>query len=202
MSGQFPVSPVPKTVDVESEQYAFVGTSNTGRRHARKLGGHLWRLALKFPPMFIDTFAPIWGFQMENDASETFLYQYPLDNRGVGLTTETTAKVNAPGGVAAGATSFAIDGLGINTVDKFKIGDFFTVSSSAKVHQITRNSDTDALGNTVVTFRPETIDNFADNDAVVVNKPSFSVAFINTIQKFNTSNPKKYRYEAELEESL
>jgi len=202
MSGTFPATPVPRTVDVESDQPVFVGRSNSGRRHARKIGAHLWRINLKFAPMFQPTFSKIWGFQMKNDLSEVFFYQYPLDNQGVGLDTETTVRVNQVGGVPAGATSVPLDGLAPSVVDKFVIGDFFTFASSAKMHQVVDNANTDATGATVLTFRPETVDDLPDNDLLTVNQPLFQVAFENPLQRYKTSNPEIYRYEADLIEAI
>jgi len=202
MSGQFPVSPGPKDIEWESFQPVFSKTSSSGRRHARKLAGHLWRLVLNFDLMRQSQAAPFMAFYLKNDASEKFYYQWPRDNKGVGLTSETTAAIDAVGGVVAGSASFVIKNLTPNVVGKFKAGDWINIASTEKVHMIVDDADTDALGKVTVTVKPETIDAFTDNDSVTVNKPNFSVSFIGPVHKFKTGSDGVYRIEANLEESL
>jgi len=202
MSGTFPTSPVPRSIDVISDQPVFVGRSNSRRRHARKVDGHLWFINVKFPPLRGALLMSLWSFQMKNDQSEVFQFQYPLDNQGVGLADETGVLVNQLAGVLAGATSVPLDGLTPNITNKFMAGDFITFGASAKMHQVVDNANTDATGATVVNIRPETIHDLSNNTPVVVNKPSFTVAFKNPQQEFKINPADIYRFEFQLEEAI
>jgi len=120
VSGVFPAAPF-ATTGLISEHRTLVSVAQSGRRQARKVGGHRWRFTAKFAPMTREEFAPILAFVVAQEgAFGTFEIVLP--------------ELATPRGVATGApiyiTSLVVDG-GFSTGLYWALGPGWSIGSGA-----------------------------------------------------------------------
>lgn len=199
MSGQFPVSPVTRTVKVESNQPSLNSTSDSGKRQSRNAGGHLWLIDLKFPEMTRETFAPIEGFIMLQDGGVgEFTYILPTKKDALGV---WGTVVSVLGAQLADDNTIIVDGLNVSVTDVVKAGDILTFSSHSKVYMIVESSNSDAGGGGSLSIRPPLIQDIADNEVITFTNVAFTV-YADEVLEYKVSRQGFYTYSVKLIESL
>ena len=223
MSGNFPTSPGPASFALTSKLGTVTGMSESGKRQARLVGGHIWEIRLTYGTMPQAKWSPMDAFIMLQDGNvDSFDYTYPIDNQGTWI--DETPVVN--GVVSAGATSINFDGLtaGVTTI---VAGDIFRPDGHDKVYKVvtggTAGADSDVLKSDGTGFillndgtshilmnesrqvtcevRPAFIEDVADNETLSHTDVQFRMS-IKGVHKFNASAPNFYTYVLDLEESL
>ena len=69
MSGLLPRDVTFATLGLTSNTQTLVDYSKSGKRQARKYGGHKWSLTAKYPPMVKTDFDPVYAFLMQQDGA-------------------------------------------------------------------------------------------------------------------------------------
>jgi 3-dehydroquinate synthase class II len=121
--------------------------------------------------------------QKQKGSFEDFTIQAPLDNLGASKG-ETDILVN--GSHTAADASIALDGFTANTTGALKAGDLIKFANHSKVYMVQSDIDSNSSGELTVLISPNLVAALADNEAVTVNKPSFTVYLENNEIMYST----------------
>tara|TARA_E500000305_G_scaffold106956_1_gene106275 strand:- start:317 stop:916 length:600 start_codon:yes stop_codon:yes gene_type:complete len=192
MSGSFPSSPEPSSINIKSNQTTMVSVSISGRRQARQLQNQRWSMEVGFPPMTRSEFAPIMAFIVsQRGKKESFQFTPVIVDDALGVETGT---VLVNGVHAVGDTTIAMDAFAADGSGRFKAGDFIKFGGHNKVYMVV--SDVTSSSNAAtVTIEPPLTTALSDNDTVVYDSVPFTVALSNDIQEFGIPSDAFFRYE-------
>jgi len=192
MSGSFPSSPEPSSINIKSNQTTMVSVSISGRRQARQLQNQRWSMEVGFPPMTRAEFAPIMAFIVkQRGMKESFQFTPVIIDDALGVETGT---VLVNGVHAVGDTTIAMDAFAADGSGRFKAGDFIKFGGHNKVYMVV--SDVTSSSNAAtVTIEPPLTTALSDNDTVVYDSVPFTVALSNDIQEFDLPSDAFFRYE-------
>jgi len=200
MSGQFPTSPVPMSVNIASDQATIVSTTVSGRRQARQIDGQKFKLTSKFPVMSRVEFAPIKAFVMKQRSQlNTFTFIPPTISNAQGLAS-TVISTNAS--ITAGAITGTVDGMTISTNGILKAGDYFRFTGQTKVYMAVDDLDADGSGEGTLTFEPPLRTTVADNTIIIYDNVDFTVGLNGDIQEYSIGVTNYFQYEIDLIEIL
>lgn len=184
MSGSFPTSPKFSALQFSSTNPSLINQSLSGKRQVRQIGSQYFSFTVAMPPMKYDDSMTVFAFLTKQKGSyETFTIQYPTDNRGAGKS-ETDILVN--GSHSASDGTIAVDGFAASTSGVLKAGDLIKFANHSKVYMVQADCDSDGTGATTVLIEPSLVTTLADNEAVTVNKPSFTVYLTSSDILFST----------------
>lgn len=171
MSGAFPTDPNFRSLQFKDNRPILLNQTLSGKKSARQIGSQYFSFTVQMPPMKQTKAQEIFAFlQKQKGGYENFTIAAPLDNLGASKD-ETDIVVN--GVHAVSDNTIAIDGFS-QTTDALKAGDLIKFAGHSKVYMV--ESDVDASGGAAtVTISPNLVAALADNEAVTVNKPSFTV---------------------------
>jgi len=130
------------------------------------------------PPMQQSDFQAFHAFLIKQKGSfSTFTFEYPLENQGADKA-QTDILVN--GALSIGSNSIAMDGFTNSTTGVLKAGDLikFAGSGHTKVYMVTADTNSNGSGQASVSIEPPLQVAIANDEAVTVNKPSFTVALV------------------------
>ena len=192
MSGSFPSSPEPSSINIKSNQTTMVSVSISGRRQARQLQNQRWSMEVSFPPMTRSEFAPIMAFIVsQRGKKESFQFTPVIIDDALGVETGT---VLVNGVHAVGDTTIAMDAFAADGSERFKAGDFIKFGGHNKVYMVV--SDVTSSSNAAtVTIEPPLTTALSDNDTVVYDSVPFTVALSNDVQEFGLPSDAFFRYE-------
>ena len=192
MSGSFPSSPEPSSINIKSNQTTMVSVSISGRRQARQLQNQRWSMEVGFPPMTRSEFAPIMAFIVsQRGKKESFQFTPVIVDDALGVETGT---VLVNGVHAVGDTTIAMDAFAADGSGRFKAGDFIKFGGHNKVYMVV--SDVTSSSNAAtVTIEPPLTTALSDDDTVVYDSVPFTVALSNDIQEFGIPSDAFFRYE-------
>ena len=192
MSGSFPSSPEPSSINIKSNQTTMVSVSISGRRQARQLQNQRWSMEVGFPPMTRSEFAPIMAFIVsQRGKKESFQFTPVIVDDALGVETGT---VLVNGVHAVGDTTIAMDAFAADGSGRFKAGDFIKFGGHNKVYMVV--SDVTSSSNAAtVTIEPPLTTALSDNDTVVYDSVPFTVALSNDVQEFGLPSDAFFRYE-------
>ena len=192
MSGSFPSSPEPSSINIKSNQTTMVSVAISGRRQARQLQNQRWSMEVGFPPMTRSEFAPIMAFIVsQRGKKESFQFTPVIIDDALGVETGT---VLVNGVHAVGDTTIAMDACAADGSGRFKAGDFIKFGGHNKVYMVV--SDVTSSSNAAtVTIEPPLTTALSDNDTVVYDSVPFTVALSNDIQEFGLPSDAFFRYE-------
>ena len=192
MSGSFPSSPEPSSINIKSNQTTMVSVAISGRRQARQLQNQRWSMEVGFPPMTRSEFAPIMAFIVsQRGKKESFQFTPVIVDDALGVETGTVA-IN--GAHSVGATSIAMDGFAGDGAGRFKAGDFIKFASHNKVYMVV--SDVTSSSNAAtVTIEPPLTTAVTSDSTVTYDSVPFTVALSNDIQEFDLPSDAFFRYE-------
>lgn len=198
MSGAYPISPLPMSINLGSEWATLQDMTQSGRRNVRQLGTQKWVFSLQYPSTLSrNQFMPIMGFLMEQEGRfETFTYT-PED-----LKTPRGAAAGTPlvNGISQAGSSLITDGW-TNNILQVKIGDVFKLAGT-KVYMITQNGTSDGSGNLTINFKPPLVESPADDEALVVTSVPFTVQLRDDNIKYSASGPLHYQQNVDMIEVL
>jgi len=196
MSGTFPSSPTPQSIEVQSLEPTLVSITSNLRRQARSRGGQRWGFKVTFSPMSRADFDPIFAFSVaQRGQYETFTWVPTTIGTTRGETGESPI---VDGAVSVGATSCSIDGLTASTSNIIRSGDFFKFSGQNKIYMCSSDMSSDGSGDATLNFVPKLATAVADDETLTINSVPFNVAFTGDIASYGTNVTGYYSYEVEL----
>jgi hypothetical protein len=190
MSGTFPTTILPRSFQVINNRPSLINQSVSGKRVTRKYGSQYWTLEVGLPALSKADGLDTYGFlQQQQGAFEKFSFTHPEHNRGdAGLRPsaepipfpDVTAQVD--GAKTAGDSSIILEDMSYTNPsgDILKRGDVIKFANHDKVYMIKADvanaeSTVGAPTDVTITIEPPLIADLADNEAVTLNKPTYSV---------------------------
>ena len=171
MTGQFPTDPNFRTLNFKDNRPTLLNQTISGRKQVRQIGSQYFSFTVQMPPLQQEKAQEIFAFlQKQKGSFENFTIAAPLDNLGASKS-ETDILVN--GAHSVSDNTIAMDGFS-QTTGALKAGDLIKFANHSKVYMV--ESDVNASGGAAtVTISPNLVSSLADNEAVTVNKPEFTV---------------------------
>ena len=198
MSGTFPTSPAPNSVEIQSLEPNLVSVTQNLKRQVRSRGGQRWSLKVSFPPLTRSEFAPIYAFAIAQKGQfETFTFTPPVVSVSQGDTSESPV-VN--GALAVGVNTASLDGLTASKSYIIRAGDFFKFSGHSKVYMATADLHADSNNAGTLTFAPNLQSSVANNETITFASVPFVCSFTTDITSFNTDTSNLYALNFELVE--
>ena len=198
MSGTFPSSPAPQSIEVQTWEPTLVSVTSNLTRQVRSRGGQRWGFSVRFAPMERSSFDPIFAFSLSQRGQyETFTWVPTTIGTTRGETGESPV-VSAAASV--GASSCSVDGLTVSTSNILRSGDFFKFSGQNKIYMCTADMSSDGSGDATLSFAPKLATAVADNETITINSVPFNVSFTSDIRSYSTNATTYYSYEVELVE--
>lgn len=196
MSGTFPTSPAPTSIEVQSIEPTAVSVALNLRRQARSRGGQRWLFKVVFPVMTRAEFDPIFAFSVaQRGQFETFSWTPTTIGTSRGATSENPV-VN--GTASIGALSCSVDGLSASTSNILRAGDYFKFSGHGKIYMVSADMTSASDGTATLNFVPQLTTAVANNETIGQNAVVFNVAFASDIRQFSTNETSYYNYEIDL----
>ena len=171
MSGTFPTDPNFKTLNFKDNRPFLINQTLSGKKSARQIGSQYFSFTVQLPPLKQEKAQEIFAFlQKQKGAISDFQIQAPLDNLGASKN-ESDILVNT-------AHSAGLDTVNMNgfsaTTGVLKAGDLIKFANHSKVYMVQENENASG-GQCPVKISPNLVSAVANNEAVTVNKPLFTV---------------------------
>ena len=176
MSGAYPTTKKPRVFNFTSNRPNNTAYTLSGKRSVKQFAAQYFSFSVQMPPMKQTDFQQYYAFLVKQKGSfEDFTFEYPLDNLGAD---KGETDILANGVHAIGDSTIAMDGFSVSTDDVLKGGDLIKFSGHDKVYMVTGDANSNVSGQATVSIEPPLQAALADNEAVTVNKPSFTVALV------------------------
>lgn len=171
MSGAFPTSPSFSTLNFTDNRPTLINRTLSGKKQVRQIGGQYFSFSVAMPPLEQLDAQSIFAFlQKQKGSFENFTITYPINNKGTSKN-ETDILVN--GSHSLSDSTIALDGFS-HTNNALRAGDLIKFANHSKVYMV-QDDVTASSGAATVSISPNLVATLADNEAVTVNKPSFTV---------------------------
>jgi len=185
MSGAFPTNPSFRTLNFQDNRPVLTNQTLSGKKSSRIIGSQYFSFQVSMPPMTQEESQSIFAFlQKQKGSFENFTIEYPTNNLG---SNRTQSDILVNGAHATGDASIVLDGFDTNTSSVLKAGDLIKFANHTKVYMIQSNIDSDGSGQCTVLISPALVSTLANNEAVTVNKPSFTVYLSSNEIMYTTS---------------
>ena len=173
MSGQFPTSPNFRSINFKDNRPTLLNQTLSGRKQVRQIGSQYFSFTVQMPPLQQEKAQEVFAFlQKQKGSFEDFTIVAPLDNLGAG---KAETDIQVVGAHTSGDASIALDGFSASQTGALKAGDIIKFANHSKVYMVQSDIDSDGSGALTVLISPNLVASLADNEAVTVNKPSFTV---------------------------
>lgn len=184
MSGQFPTDPNFRSLNFKDNRPTLLNQTLSGKKQVRQIGSQYFSFTVQMPPLQQEKAQEVFAFlQKQKGSFEDFTIVAPLDNVGASRF-ETDILVN--GSQSAGDASIQLDGFAASTSGALKAGDLIKFANHSKVYMVQSDIDSLGDGSLTVLISPNLVASLADNEAVTVNKPSFTVYLENNEIMYST----------------
>ena len=171
MSNTFPTSPNFQALAFQDNRPTLINQTLSGKRQVRQIGGQYFTFTVSMPPMEQVEAQAIFAFlQKQKGMFSTFQIGYPLNNKGV---SHSETDILVVGAQSAGDDDIASDGFS-HTNNALRAGDLIKFANHSKVYMVT-DDITASGGAASITISPPLVAAVADNEAITVNKPQFTV---------------------------
>ena len=186
MSGAFPTSPSFRALNFKDNRPTLVNQTLSGRKQVRQIGSQYFSFTVQMPPMTQTDSQAVFAFlQKQKGSFENFTITHPLNNLGA---SKIETDILVVGSHSVSDATIALDGFTANTTGALKAGDLIKFANHTKVYMVQSDIDSDGTGALTVSISPNLITTLADNEAVTVNKPSFTV-YLETNEIMYTTDP-------------
>ena len=193
MSGSYPITPVPRSAKISSQQNTIVSVTSSGRKQARQIDGQRFTITLQYPPMSRSEFSPIKAFIMKQRSQlESFTVIPPATESDA----QGTASGTPTGTASVGATSITLGGTGTGTL---KAGDYIKFANHNKVYMVVADNSDISTGS--LTIEPPLRTAVSGTDITYDDVP-FTVSLTSDIQEYNIGTTNLYAYELDVVEVL
>ena len=173
MSGQFPTSPNFRSLNFKDNRPTLFNQTLSGKKQVRQIGSQYFSFTVQMPPLQQEKAQEVFAFlQKQKGSFEDFTIVAPLDNLGAG---KAETDIQVVGAHTSGDASIALDGFSASQTGALKAGDLIKFASHSKVYMVRDTADSLSAGEMTLTIEPNLVASLADNEAVTVNKPSFTV---------------------------
>ncbi len=173
MSGQFPTSPNFRSLNFKDNRPTLLNQTLSGKKTARQIGGQYFSFTVQMPPLQQEKAQEVFAFlQKQKGSFEDFTIVAPLDNLGAG---KGETDIQVVGSQVVGDSQIELDGFSASQTGALKAGDLIKFANHSKVYMVRSTIDSEADGTLDVLISPNLVASLADNEAVTVNKPSFTV---------------------------
>ena len=173
MSGQFPTSPNFRSLNFKDNRPTLLNQTLSGKKQVRQIGSQYFSFTVQMPPLQQEKAQEVFAFlQKQKGSFEDFTIVAPLDNLGAG---KAETDIQVVGAHTSGDASIALDGFSASQTGALKAGDLIKFASHSKVYMVRDTADSLSAGEMTLTIEPNLVASLADNEAVTVNKPSFTV---------------------------
>lgn len=173
MSGAFPTSPNFRSINFTDNRPTLLNQTISGKKQVRQIGGQYFSFGVSMPPLQQEDSQAIFAFlQKQKGSFENFTITHPLDNLGAG---KAETDILTVGTHALSDATIVIDGFANSTNGVLKAGDLIKFANHTKVYMVQADVNSNGSGQTTVSISPNLVATLADNEAVTVNKPSFTV---------------------------
>lgn len=173
MSGQFPTSPNFRSLNFKDNRPTLLNQTLSGKKQVRQIGSQYFSFTVQMPPLQQEKAQEVFAFlQKQKGSFEDFTIVAPLDNLGAG---KAETDIQVVGNHTSGDASIALDGFSASQTGALKAGDLIKFANHSKVYMVQSDIDSDGSGALTVLISPNLVASLADNEAVTVNKPSFTV---------------------------
>ena len=173
MSGQFPTNPNFRSLNFRDNRPTLVNQTLSGKKQVRQIGSQYFSFTVSMPPLQQEKAQEIFAFlQKQKGSFEDFTIVAPLDNLGAG---KSETDIQVVGSHVSGDATIALDGFTTNQTSALKAGDLVKFANHSKVYMVQNNIDANSSGALTLQISPNLVTTLADNEAVAVNKPSFTV---------------------------
>ena len=184
MSGQFPTSPNFRSLNFKDNRPTLVNQTLSGKKQVRQIGSQYFSFTVQMPPLQQEKAQEVFAFlQKQKGSFEDFTIVAPLDNLGAG---KSETDIQVVGAHTSGDASIALDGFTANQTGALKAGDLIKFSGHSKVYMVQSDINSDVSGALTVLISPNLVTSLANNEAVTVNKPSFTVYLENNEIMYST----------------
>ena len=184
MSGQFPTSPNFRSINFKDNRPTLVNQTLSGKKQVRQIGSQYFSFTVQMPPLQQEKAQEVFAFlQKQKGSFEDFTIVAPLDNLGAG---KSETDIQVVGAHTSGDASIALDGFTANQTGALKAGDLIKFANHSKVYMVQSDIDSDGSGALTLLISPNLVASLADNEAVTVNKPSFTVYLENNEIMYST----------------
>ena len=184
MSGQFPTNPNFRSLNFKDNRPTLLNQTLSGKKQVRQIGSQYFSFTVQMPPLQQEKSQEVFAFlQKQKGSFEDFTIAAPLDNLGAG---KAETDIQVVGTHAAGDGSIVIDGFSNNQTGALKAGDLIKFANHTKVYMVQSDIDANASGQLTVLISPNLVSSLADNEAVTVNKPQFTVYLENNEIMYST----------------
>ncbi len=173
MSGQFPTSPNFRSLNFKDNRPTLLNQTLSGKKQVRQIGSQYFSFTVQMPPLQQEKAQEVFAFlQKQKGSFEDFTIVAPLDNLGAG---KAETDIQVVGSHTSGDATIALDGFSASQTGALKAGDLIKFASHSKVYMVRDTADSLSAGEMTLTIEPNLVASLADNEAVTVNKPSFTV---------------------------
>ena len=184
MSGQFPTDPNFRSLNFRDNRPTLLNQTLSGKKQVRQIGSQYFSFTVQMPPLQQEKAQEVFAFlQKQKGSFEDFTIVAPLDNLGAG---KAETDIQVVGAYTSGDASIALDGFSNNQTGALKAGDLIKFANHSKVYMVQSDIDSDGSGALTVLISPNLVASLADNEAVTVNKPSFTVYLENNEIMYST----------------
>jgi len=171
MSGAFPTSPGIRALNFKDNRPTLLNQTISGKKQVRQIGGQYFSFTITMPPIAQLEAQAIFAFlQKQKGSFENFTISLPTQNMGTSKN-ETDILVN--GVHALSDSTISLDGFS-HTNNALRAGDLIKFANHSKVYMI-QEDVTASGGAATVSISPNLVATLADNEAVTVNQPPFTV---------------------------
>ena len=182
MAGAFPTDPNFRSLNFQDNRPTLLNQTLSGKKSARQIGAQYFSFTVQMPPLEQMKAQEIFAFlQKQKGSSSNFTIQAPLDNLGTSKN-ETDILVNTAH--SAGIDTVNMDGFS-HSNHALRAGDLIKFAGHSKVY-IVQEEVTASSGQAAVKIYPNLVSSLANNEAVTVNKPSFTVYLENNDIMYST----------------
>ena len=184
MSGQFPTSPNFRSLNFKDNRPTLLNQTLSGRKQVRQIGSQYFSFTVQMPLLQQEKAQEVFAFlQKQKGSFEDFTIVTPLDNLGAG---KAETDIQVVGSHVSGDATIALDGFTANQTSALKAGDLVKFANHSKVYMVQNNIDANSSGALTLQISPNLVTTLADNEAVTVNKPSFTVYLENNEIMYST----------------
>ena len=181
---EFPTNPNFRSLNFKDNRPTLLNQTLSGRRQVRQIGSQYFSFTVQMPPLQQEKAQEVFAFlQKQKGSFEDFTIVAPLDNLGAG---KAETDIQVVGSHTSGDASIALDGFSNNQTGALKAGDIIKFANHSKVYMVQSDIDSDGSGALTVLISPNLVASLADNEAVTVNKPSFTVYLENNEIMYST----------------
>ena len=184
MAGQFPTDPNFRSLNFKDNRPTLLNQTLSGRKQVRQIGAQYFSFTVAMPPLQREKSQEIFAFlQKQKGSFEDFTIVAPLDNLGAG---KSETDIQVVGAHVSGDASIALDGFTASQTGALKAGDLIKFANHSKVYMVQSDIDSNSSGALTVLISPNLVTALTDNNAVTVNKPSFTVYLENNEIVYST----------------